>query len=101
MSLEAKRPAGLLLVLPHPDDACFSTGGLIARSIAEGRRVDLVVCTGGEEGEVHDPSLDADEARPRMREIRAAERQGEAVADRGRHRAAECSSQVHISRSLV
>jgi len=67
------RPAGLLLVHAHPDDEVFATGGLIARSIAEGRRVDLVVCTGGEEGEIHDPSLDAEEAKPRMREIRAAE----------------------------
>ena len=65
--------AGLLLVHAHPDDECFATGGLIARSVAEGRRVDLVVCTGGEEGEIHDPELDPDEARPRMREIRAAE----------------------------
>ena len=65
--------AGLLLVHAHPDDECFATGGLIARSVAEGRRVDLVVCTGGEEGEIHDPDLDPDEARPRMREIRAAE----------------------------
>lgn len=73
MSPEAARPAGLLLVHAHPDDECFSTGGLIARSIAEGRRVDLVVCTGGEEGEIHDPSLDPDEAKPRMREIRAGE----------------------------
>ena len=64
---------GLLLVHAHPDDECFSTGGLIARSIAEGRRVDLVVCTGGEEGEVHDPDLDPEQTRPRMREIRAAE----------------------------
>jgi N-acetyl-1-D-myo-inositol-2-amino-2-deoxy-alpha-D-glucopyranoside deacetylase len=64
---------GLLLVHAHPDDECFATGGLIARSVAEGRRVDLVVCTGGEEGEIHDPELDAEEARPRMREIRAAE----------------------------
>ena len=64
---------GLLLVHAHPDDECFTTGGLIARSVAEGRRVDLVVCTGGEEGEVHDPELDPEEARPRMREIRAAE----------------------------
>ena len=64
---------GLLLVHAHPDDECFATGGLIARAIAEGRRVDLVVCTGGEEGEVHDPELDPDEARPRMGEIRAAE----------------------------
>jgi len=52
------RTSGLLLVHAHPDDECFATGGLIARSIAEGRRVDLVVCTGGEEGEVHDPALD-------------------------------------------
>jgi N-acetyl-1-D-myo-inositol-2-amino-2-deoxy-alpha-D-glucopyranoside deacetylase len=64
---------GLLLVHAHPDDECFATGGLIARSVAEGRRVDLVVCTGGEEGEVHDPDLDPEEARPRMREIRAVE----------------------------
>ncbi|MEP7041093.1 MAG: PIG-L family deacetylase [Chloroflexota bacterium] len=67
------RPAGLLLVHAHPDDECFATGGLIARSVAEGRRVDLVVCTGGEEGEIHDPLLDPEEARPRMREIRAGE----------------------------
>jgi N-acetyl-1-D-myo-inositol-2-amino-2-deoxy-alpha-D-glucopyranoside deacetylase len=72
MSEQSERD-GLLLVHAHPDDECFSTGGLIARSIAEGRRVDLVVCTGGEEGEIHDPSLDADEARPRLAEIRVAE----------------------------
>jgi len=41
-------PGGLLLVHAHPDDECFATGGLIARSVAEGRRVDLVVCTGGD-----------------------------------------------------
>jgi N-acetyl-1-D-myo-inositol-2-amino-2-deoxy-alpha-D-glucopyranoside deacetylase len=70
------RPAeigGLLLVHAHPDDECFGTGGLIANSVAEGRRVDLVTCTGGEEGEIHDPSLDHDEAHPRLREIREAE----------------------------
>lgn len=76
-------PAGLLLVHAHPDDECFGTGGLIARSIAEGRRVDLVVCTGGEEGEIHDPSLDPEEARPRMREIRAAELDCSVAALRG------------------
>ena len=51
----------------------FSTGGAIARSLAEGRRVDLVVCTGGEEGEIHDPDLDPAEAAPRLRAIREAE----------------------------
>ena len=47
---------GLLLVHAHPDDECFATAGLIARTVAEGRRVDLVTCTGGEEGEIHDPA---------------------------------------------
>jgi N-acetyl-1-D-myo-inositol-2-amino-2-deoxy-alpha-D-glucopyranoside deacetylase len=64
---------GLLLVHAHPDDEAFGTGGLIARTVAEGRRVDLVTCTGGEEGEIHDPSLDPAEAQPRLREIRLAE----------------------------
>ena len=64
---------GLLLVHAHPDDEAFATGGVIARAVAEGRRVDLVVCTGGEEGEVHDPDLDPEDARPRMREIRLRE----------------------------
>lgn len=64
---------GVLLVHAHPDDECMATGGLIARSVAEGRRVDLVTCTNGEEGEIHDPDLDPDDARPRLMEIRLAE----------------------------
>ena len=64
---------GLLLVHAHPDDEVAGTGGLIARTVAEGRRVDLVTCTNGEEGEIHDPDLVVEEARPRMREIRLAE----------------------------
>jgi LmbE family N-acetylglucosaminyl deacetylase len=64
---------GLMLVHAHPDDESFATGGLIARSVAEGHRVDLVTCTGGEEGEIHDPRLDYDEAFPRLREIRRQE----------------------------
>ena len=64
---------GLLLIHAHPDDEVMSTGGTIARAVAEGRRVDLVVCTGGEEGEIHDPDLDPVEAQPRLREIREAE----------------------------
>jgi len=70
---EAEPGGGLLLVHAHPDDESFGTGGLIARSIAEGRRVDLVTCTGGEEGEIHDPDLDPEEAKPRLREIRRGE----------------------------
>lgn len=64
---------GLLLVHAHPDDEAMSSGGIMARAITEGRRVDLVTCTGGEEGEIHDPTLDPGEAAPRLAEIRAAE----------------------------
>ncbi|MDQ5840489.1 MAG: PIG-L family deacetylase, partial [Chloroflexota bacterium] len=80
---------GLLLIHAHPDDEVMSTGGTIARAVAEGRRVDLMVCTGGEEGEIHDPDLDPAEAQPRLREIREAELRcslaalGAAAADSG------------------
>src|SRR5688500_3644670 len=48
----------------------MGTGGTIARLVAEGVRVDLVTCTGGAEGEIHDPTLDPEEARPRLASIR-------------------------------
>ena len=49
------------------------TGGTIARLVAEGVRVDLVTCTDGAEGEIHDPTLDPEEARPGSPSIRADE----------------------------
>ena len=64
---------GVLFVHAHPDDECVGTGGTIARLVAEGVRVDLVTCTDGAEGEIHDPTLDAEEARPRLAAIRASE----------------------------
>jgi N-acetyl-1-D-myo-inositol-2-amino-2-deoxy-alpha-D-glucopyranoside deacetylase len=64
---------GVLFVHAHPDDECVATGGSIARLVAGGQRVDLVTCTDGAEGEVHDPSLDPEEARPRLAAIRAEE----------------------------
>jgi len=64
---------GLLLVHAHPDDEVFATGGTIARAVAEGRRVDLVVCTDGAEGEIHDPDLDPSDAAARLGEIRMTE----------------------------
>lgn len=64
---------GVLFVHAHPDDESMGTGGTIARLVAEGVQVDLVTCTDGAEGEIHDPALDPEEARPRLAEIRAAE----------------------------
>ena len=71
--MQAEGSGGVLFVHAHPDDESMGTGGTIARLVAEGVRVDLVTCTDGAEGEVHDPTLDPDEARPRLAQIRAAE----------------------------
>lgn len=38
----------------HPDDESIATGGTIARAVAEGHRVVLVVATNGDHGEVPD-----------------------------------------------
>ena len=64
---------GVLFVHAHPDDESMGTGGTIARLVAERIPVDLVTCTDGAEGEVHDPILDPVEARPRLAQIRAEE----------------------------
>jgi LmbE family N-acetylglucosaminyl deacetylase len=45
----------------HPDDESISTGGVIAREAAAGRRVVLVVATGGELGEVDEGFLEPGE----------------------------------------
>ena len=71
--MQAEATGGVLFVHAHPDDESMGTGGTIARLVAEGARVDLVTCTDGAEGEIHDPTLDPDEARPRLAQIRAAE----------------------------
>ncbi len=64
---------GVMFVHAHPDDESMASGGSIARLVAEGVRVDLVTCTDGAEGEIHDPTLDPEEARPRLAQIRAEE----------------------------
>src|SRR5680860_270395 len=64
---------GVLFVHAHPDDESMGTGGTMARLVTEGVRVDLVTCTDGAEGEIHDPTLEVDEARPRLAHIRGDE----------------------------
>ena len=63
----------LLAVRPHPDDESSSTGGMLAYYSARDVRTGVVICTGGEEGEIHDPDLDPVADRPRLREIRTQE----------------------------
>jgi LmbE family N-acetylglucosaminyl deacetylase len=60
-----RRGVALLVVRPHPDDESSATGGMLAYYHARGIRTGVVICTGGEEGEIRDPTLDpvADQAR--------------------------------------
>jgi len=71
--MPADSTGGVVFVHAHPDDESMGTGGTIARLVAEGVRVDLVTCTDGAEGEIHDPTLDPDEAHPRLAQIRREE----------------------------
>ncbi len=65
----------IMAVHAHPDDEVVFTGGTLLAYHRAGARTVLVTATGGEEGEIHDPDLDPDEARPRLREIRLGELQ--------------------------
>ncbi len=67
----------LMAVHAHPDDEVLGTGGLLARSAAEGIRTVLVTCTNGEQGDDSgglkpgEPGHDAEEvARRRLAEVR-------------------------------
>jgi len=64
---------GLLVIRPHPDDESSATGGLLAYYHARGVQTGVVICTGGEEGAIHDPTLDPVAARPRLRAMREQE----------------------------
>jgi mycothiol S-conjugate amidase len=63
----------MLVIRPHPDDESSGTGGMLAHYHARGVRTGVVVCTGGEEGEIRDPNLDPVRDAPRLREIRERE----------------------------
>ena len=51
----------LLTVHAHPDDEASKGAGTVARYHAEGIRTVLVCCTGGEAGEILNPTLSPDE----------------------------------------
>ena len=67
-------PLTMMAVHAHPDDEAISTGGVLARYADEGIRTVLVTCTGGEMGEIADPSMATPEnlGEVRERELRRA-----------------------------
>ena len=48
-----------MAVHAHPDDEVVFTGGILPVYHDRGVRTVLVCCTGGEEGEIHDPTIGA------------------------------------------
>ncbi len=44
------KPAQVMVVTPHPDDAEFGVAGTVARWLREGKEVIYVVCTNGDKG---------------------------------------------------
>jgi len=64
--------ARVLVVFAHPDDAEFTSGGTIARWVAEGQQVKYVVCTDGGKGAETDRIETADLIALRQSEQRRA-----------------------------
>ena len=66
------KPAQVMVVIPHPDDAESRMAGTVARWTGEGKDVIYVVCTNGDKG-TNDPNMKPEElARIREQEQLAA-----------------------------
>jgi len=66
-------PLCLLSVHAHPDDEASKGAATVARYATEGVKCVLVCCTGGEEGDIHNPAMERPEVRDRLAEVRAEE----------------------------
>src|ERR671938_1324451 len=63
----------LLAVHAHPDDESSKGAATMARYVAEGARVMVATCTGGERGSVLNPAMDRPEVWERLPQIRVEE----------------------------
>lgn len=56
----AVKPAQVMVIIPHPDDAEFGVAGTVARWSREGKDIVYVLCTNGDKG-TNDPSIKPEE----------------------------------------
>lgn len=63
----------LLAIHAHPDDEASKGAATMARYAAEGHRVMVVTCTGGERGDILNPAMDRPGIRERIHEVRREE----------------------------
>jgi LmbE family N-acetylglucosaminyl deacetylase len=54
------KPAQVMVVTPHPDDAEYGVAGTVARWAKEGKEIIYVVCTNGDKG-TSDPNMKPEE----------------------------------------
>lgn len=54
------KPAQVMVVTPHPDDAEYGVAGTVARWVTDGKEVVYVVCTNGDKGS-SDPRMKPEE----------------------------------------
>ena len=54
------KPAQVMVITPHPDDAEFGVAGTIVHWVREGKKVVYVVCTNGNKG-TSDINMNPDE----------------------------------------
>lgn len=66
------KPAHVMVITPHPDDAEFGVAGTVARWSSEGKDVIYVVCTNGDKGSSDPDMKPAELARIREQEQLAA-----------------------------
>lgn len=66
-------PRCLLSIHAHPDDEASKGAGTVHRYHQAGARAVLVCCTGGEAGDILNPSMDTPEIRARLHEVRLEE----------------------------
>jgi mycothiol S-conjugate amidase len=70
----------LLTVHAHPDDEASKGSATVARYRSMGVHTVLVCCTGGEAGDILNPSVDTEEVRANLAQVRAAELAAAATA---------------------
>lgn len=69
----AGEPLRALFVHAHPDDESSKGAATMARYVAEGVRVVVATCTGGERGDILNPAMDRPEIRADISAVRRAE----------------------------
>ncbi len=72
-SVKSPAQLSILAVHAHPDDEASKGAGTIRRYADEGIRTTLVCCTGGEAGDILNPSMDRPEVVENLAEVRRSE----------------------------